>query len=158
MPVRVLKAYDFHRWARGEGLSDDKLCESTREIESGLVDARLGGFLIKKRVGADGRGKRGGYRTIVAHRQGDLLVFLHGFDKHDKDNITPKEKKALHKLGDHYLAQSATVLAKAIRDGDIIEVRCHEQDSQERAQLRQAAARQRQHGRPHHARVRRALS
>jgi hypothetical protein len=41
-----------------------------------LVDARLGGFLIKKRVAGFGRGKSGGYRTIVAYRQGDRVVFL----------------------------------------------------------------------------------
>jgi hypothetical protein len=62
MPVRVFKAYDFHRWAKSEGLTDAKLREVALEVENGLVNARLGGFLIKKRVGAQGRGKRGGYR------------------------------------------------------------------------------------------------
>jgi hypothetical protein len=123
MPVRVFKAYDFHRWAQGEGLTDAKLWEAALEIENGLVNARLGGFLIKKRVGADGRGKRGGYRTIVAHRQGDRLVFLHGFDKNDKDNISPREKRALHKLGDYYMTFSDAALSRMVRDGAIIEVR-----------------------------------
>jgi hypothetical protein len=132
MPVRVFKDCEFHRWARSEGLADAKLCEAAREIEDGLVDARLGGFLVKKRVGAHGRGKRGGYRTIVAHRQGDRLVFLHGFDKNDKDNISSREKKALHKLGDEYMAFRDADLSGMVRDGLIIEVRCNEQNSQER--------------------------
>jgi hypothetical protein len=132
MRVRVFKDYEFHRWAKSEGLTDAKLCEAALEIENGLVNARLGGFLIKKRVGADGRGKRGGYRTIVAHRQGDRLVFLHGFDKNEKDNISPREKKALHKLGDHYMAFRDADLSRIVREGLIIEVRCHEQNSQER--------------------------
>jgi hypothetical protein len=114
MPVRVFKAYDFHRWAQGEGLTDAKLWEAALEIENGLVSARLG---------ADGRGKRGGYRTIVAHRQGDRLVFLHGFDKNDKDNISPREKRALHKLGDYYMTFSDAALSRMVRDGAIIEVR-----------------------------------
>jgi hypothetical protein len=130
MPVRVFKDHVFHRWAKGEGLTDADLCEAVAEIEKGLIDARLGGFLVKKRVGAAGRGKRGGYRTIVAHRQGDRLVFLHGFDKHDKDNISPKEKKALHKLGDQYM--SFRDLSELVKDGSIIEVACHEQDPSER--------------------------
>ena len=50
-------------------------------IESGLVDARLGGFLVKKRIAGFGRGKSGGYRTIIAHRQGDRVVFVHGFPR-----------------------------------------------------------------------------
>jgi hypothetical protein len=132
MPVRVFKAYDFHRWAKSEGLTDAKLWEAALEIENGLVNARLGGFLIKKRVGGQGRGKRGGYRTIVAHRQGDRLVFLHGFDKNDKDNISPREKEALHKLGDCYMTFSDAALSRTVRDGGIIEVRRHEQNPQER--------------------------
>ncbi len=132
MPVRVFKDYEFHCWAKDEGLTDTRLCRAAFEIENGLVDARLGGFLLKKRVGAEGRGKRGGYRTIVAHRQGDRLVFLHGFDKHDKDNITPREKQALHKLGDHYMTFRDADMSKLVQDGSIIEVICHEQDSPKR--------------------------
>jgi hypothetical protein len=130
--MRVFKDYEFHRWAKGEGLADADLCAAAREIESGLIDARLGGFLIKKRVGAAGRGKRGGYRTILAHRQGDRLVFLHGFDKHDKDNITPKEKKALHKLADHYMTFSDDEMSEMAEDETIFEVTCDEQDPAER--------------------------
>jgi hypothetical protein len=94
MPLWVLKDFEFHRWAEGEGLTDAKLRQAALEIENGLVNARLGGFLVKKRVRAAGRGKRGGYRTIVAHRQGDRLVFLHGFDKNEKDNISSREQEA----------------------------------------------------------------
>jgi len=49
MAIRVLKNKQFARWARSERLTDKKLCAAVHEIESGLVDARLGGFLIKKR-------------------------------------------------------------------------------------------------------------
>lgn len=129
MAVRVFKDFEFHRWARDEELADDSLCEAASEIEEGLIDARLGGFLIKKRVGAAGRGKRSGYRTIVAHRQGDRLIFLHGFAKNEKETITKKEKKALHKIGDEYMAFRDAQLAKMVREELIIEVRCHEQNS-----------------------------
>jgi hypothetical protein len=54
-----LKDPAFHRWARQEGASDGALCKAAEEIEDGLVDARLGGFLIKKRVARTGEGKRG---------------------------------------------------------------------------------------------------
>jgi hypothetical protein len=55
-----LKDPAFHRWARQEGVSDGALCKAAEEIEDDLVDARLGGFLIKKRVARTGEGKRGG--------------------------------------------------------------------------------------------------
>jgi hypothetical protein len=122
MPVLVLKDFAFHRWAKRESVADANLCEAADEIESGLVNARLGGFLIKKRVGAFGRGKRGGYRTIVAHRQGDRLVFLHGFG----NDISSKEEKALRKLGDEYMAYSGAKLSKQVQERLIVEVKYHE--------------------------------
>jgi hypothetical protein len=92
----------------------------------------LGGFLITKRVGSTGRGKRGGYRTIIAHRRGSRLVFLHGFGKSEKENISKKEKIALLRLGDHYMAFSDAEMTKLVREGLSIEVACHEPDTEER--------------------------
>jgi hypothetical protein len=129
MPVRVFKDVEFHRWAKGEGITDVKLCAAADEIESGLINARLGGVLIKKRVGAFGRGKRGGFRAIAAHRQGERLVFLHGFVKNEKDDISPTEEKALRKLGDEYMAYSNAELSKLVQERLIVEVRCDEQNS-----------------------------
>ncbi|WP_246663180.1 type II toxin-antitoxin system RelE/ParE family toxin [Rhizobium sp. WL3] len=76
------------------------LCVDAKEIEDGLVDARLGGFLLKKRVAAPGRGKSGSYRTIVGHRQADRLIFVHGFAKNEADHVKKSEKTALRKLCD----------------------------------------------------------
>ena len=95
MSVRVFKDIEFDDWARRDGPTDRMLCEAADEIEMGLVDARLGGFLLKKRVAAPGRGKRGGYRTNLAHWQGGALVFFLRFSQKQKVNITTKEKRAL---------------------------------------------------------------
>jgi hypothetical protein len=124
LTVRVFKDLEFHDWARDEGVSDAVLCTAAAEIENGLVDARLGGFLIKKRVAAPGRGKRGGYRTIAAHRQDNRLFFLHGFAKNEKDNITKNEKKALQMLGEQYMNFVDTVLAQQITENLIVEIVC----------------------------------
>jgi hypothetical protein len=122
--VRVFKDCDFDDWAKDEGVTDEKLSEAAAEVEKGLIDARLGGFLIKKRLGAPGQGKRGGYRTIIAHRQGDRLVFLHGFCKNEQENISKKEKAALHKLGDFYMEFSGEKLSEQVRKELIIEIEC----------------------------------
>ena len=98
-----------------------------------MINARLGGFLIKKRIAAPGRGKSGGYRVIIAYRHSDRLVFLHGFNKNEKDNISRKEKAALQRLGEQYLAYRDAEMSELARKGLIIEVRCHEPNSQERA-------------------------
>ena len=132
MPVRVFKDLEFDDWARRDGPTDRMPCEAAGEIEKGIVDARLGGFLLKKRVAAPGRGKRSGYRTILAHRQGDRLVFLHGYAKNEKNDITKKEKSALLKLGGVYMGYDEARLSRMVAKGLIVEIRCHEQDPQKR--------------------------
>jgi hypothetical protein len=113
----------FDKWARKAGLSHDAIRKAASEIEQGLVDARLGGFLIKKRVGRENEGKRGGYRTIVAHRQGDRMIFLYGFAKNETDNISKKERQVLAKLGDVYMDKSSSDIAKMLDLQLIKEVR-----------------------------------
>jgi hypothetical protein len=51
---------------RKTGLPEDALCDAVSEMTRGLVDADLGGGVIKKRIALPGQGKRGGARTIVA--------------------------------------------------------------------------------------------
>ncbi|MGF9693007.1 type II toxin-antitoxin system RelE/ParE family toxin [Rhizobium sp. 0TCS1.26] len=130
--MRILKDLEFSHWAAQYGVTDALLCRAAIEIEAGLIDARLGGFLIKKRLAAPGRGKRGGFRTILGHRQGDRLIFVHGFAKNETDNITTKEREALRKLCDIYMLADDRTLAKMIGLNQILEIECHEQDFNQR--------------------------
>ena len=50
----ILKRKDFARWQSGEKLPDAALCKAVQEMESGLIDADLGGSLYKKRVARPG--------------------------------------------------------------------------------------------------------
>ena len=125
--MSVLKRKDFARWQAGERLPDDALCKAVREMEDGLIDADLGGSLFKKRVARPGSGKSGGYRTVLSARIGDRYVFLHGFAKNNKGNITQDEKKALQFAGKLFLALSAADLRKALQAGVLIEVHCVQQ-------------------------------
>ncbi|MBN9475056.1 MAG: hypothetical protein ABS43_31140 [Bordetella sp. SCN 67-23] len=123
----ILKRKDFARWQASEKLPDASLCGAVKEMESGLIDADLGGFLYKKRVARLGSGKSGGYRTLLSARMGRRYVFLHGFPKSDKADITQDEKKALQFAGKVFLELSDEALAKALRSRVLTEVRC-EQD------------------------------
>lgn len=98
-----------------------------REIEAGLVDAHLGGFLLKKRIGIDGRGKSGGLRSILAHRQADRVVFLYVFGKNERDNLTEREKLALSELGDEYMRLTVDRLNHLVSTGILLEVMCDDQ-------------------------------
>ncbi|CAN7630077.1 type II toxin-antitoxin system RelE/ParE family toxin [Neorhizobium tomejilense] len=130
--MRVLKDVEFNNWAIEYGVTDEMLCVAAKEIEDGLVEARLGGFLLKKRVAAPGRGKSGSYRTIVGHRQADRLIFVHGFAKNETDNIKRNEKAALRKLCDVYMGADDKKLAEMIKKNTILEIECNEPDTEER--------------------------
>ena len=125
--MTVFKRKDFARWQAGEKLPDAALCKAVQEMEAGLVDADLGGFLYKKRVARPGGGKSGGYRTLLSAKIGDRYVFLHGFPKSDKANITQGEKKALQFAGKVFLELSGQALSQALKSGVLLEVHC-EQD------------------------------
>lgn len=125
--TRIFKRRDFARWQTGERLPDTVLCKAVREMESGLVDADLGGLLYKKRVARPGSGKSGGYRTLLAARIGSRYVFLHGFPKSTTANITREEKRALQFAGKVFLELPVGNLSKALQSGVLLEVRC-EQD------------------------------
>jgi len=126
--LNILKRKDFARWQVSEKLSDAALCKAVQEMESGLIDADLGGHLYKKRVARLGTGKSGGYRTVLSARIGHCYVFLHGFPKSDKANITRDEKKALQYAGKVFLELSAKELEKALQAGVLLEVCCDKQN------------------------------
>src|ERR1035437_3114711 len=89
--MKVFKTRWFARCARQEGLPDDSLLEAIERAERGLVDADLGGGVIKQRVARAGRGRSGGYRLLVAWRGGERAVFLYGFAKRERENIDEDE-------------------------------------------------------------------
>ena len=115
------------RFAEREGLEDAALCEAVRRAGEGLIDADLGGGIIKQRITRKGGGRSGGFRTTVLFRQGELAFFVHGFAKSDRDNLRRKELSGLRSLADQYLGLDAAGLAAAQATGTIIEVECNDQ-------------------------------
>ncbi len=120
--MRTFKTKWFHRWAAKEGLPDSALLSAVLEMESGLVDANLGGHIMKKRVALPSRGKRGSTRTLVAYLQGNTAFFLYGFAKNERTDIGRKELKALKLLADQYLNYRPTTLNRVIKTGELLEV------------------------------------
>ena len=120
--MRVFKSKWFQKWATGEGVDNKALQSAVEEMESGLIDARLGGHVVKKRVALPGRGKRGGSRTLVVYQQADKAFFVYGFAKNERANISNKELKALKLLATELLSFTKQALVKAIKAGELIEV------------------------------------
>lgn len=119
--MRVFKTKWFSRFARKERLSDAKLVAAVREVEHGLQDGDLGGHLVKKRMARAGAGERGGYRTILVYRRGNRVVFLYGFAKNEKDNLSPVELQEYQKAAQLYLRLSEADIGKALEEIDYVE-------------------------------------
>lgn len=124
----IYKTKVFKRWARKEGLSDKQIWTAVAEMQDGLYDADLGGGLFKKRIANAGRGKSGGFRTLVATNKGDRWIFVYGFAKNEKGNIDRDELEALKRLSKFLLAMTPQALAKAKVAMELIEVEENAQD------------------------------
>jgi hypothetical protein len=121
--VRIFKLKSFARFTKRERIADVSLCEAIEQAERGLVDADLGGGLIKQRVARAGQGKRGGYRMLIAFRSKLRAVFLFGFAKNESDNIDDDQLATLRETAALWLAADAQKIERAIKDGLLIEVR-----------------------------------
>ena len=124
--MRIFKNRPFSKWASTEGLNDALLLAAVDEMERGLIDANLGGHVVKKRVAVGGQGKSGGMRTLLAYRVGDKAFFVYGFAKSARANISADELRALKYLAKELLSYSDRALAKAIKSGALIEVKSDE--------------------------------
>ncbi|MGB5707247.1 MAG: type II toxin-antitoxin system RelE/ParE family toxin [Arenicellales bacterium] len=120
--MRTFKTKWFHRWAAKEGLSDTALAAAVQEMESGLVDAQLGGHVVKKRVALPGRGKSSSTRTLLAYQAGSKALFVYGFAKNERANIGDKELKALKMLAMELLDYQSAAMRKATKAGELVEI------------------------------------
>lgn len=122
--MRIFKTKPFARFADHEGIEDAALCDAVRRAEQGLVDADLGGGVIKQRIARPGQGKSGGFRSILLFRHGERSFFAYGFAKSDRGNIRKDELKAFRKLADEMLRLDDEALQAAMANGTIMEVIC----------------------------------
>jgi hypothetical protein len=120
--MHVYATRSFRRFQRKEKIADATLFDAVARADDGLIDADLGGGLIKQRVARKGQGKRGGYRTILAYRSGERAVFLYGFAKNQRDNIGADELEDWREIGSSLLRASLEAIERAIADDELTEV------------------------------------
>ena len=118
----IYKTRHFARWAQKSGLHDSLLEMAVLEIRRGLLEADLGGGIVKKRIALPGRGKRGSTRTLLATNRNDRWFFVFGFEKNERENISKNELAALKKLAKNLLDLTAVQIAAATREGSLVEV------------------------------------
>lgn len=106
MALRIFVTKHFDRYARKAEVSDQALVDAVMRAERGLVDAQLGGLMIKQRIARRGQGRSGGYRTVIVYRKGDLAVFIFAFAKSDQANLSDRELISLQGLADYFASLS----------------------------------------------------
>jgi hypothetical protein len=112
----------FGKWAKKNKIPPQELSKSMNEVVSGTFEAKLGGHLFKKRIAKTGKGKRGSFRTIICFKQNNRAVYLHGFSKKSKANISDNELKSLKVLASILLNMDNKELQIAISSGVLVEV------------------------------------
>lgn len=122
MRMRIFKTKPFVRFTRKAGLRDSALREAIERAVRGLVDADLGGGVLKQRIAREGGGRSGGFRTIILFRAGAHCFFVHGFAKNERDNIGPEELAAFRLLAAEMLALDDAAIARALAASVLTEV------------------------------------
>jgi len=120
--MQIFKTRWLARFARHERITDESLREAIARADRGLIDADLGGGLIKQRVARQGQGRSGGYRMMIAYREKDRAVFFYGFPKSERENIDRDELLTMREIAAEFLARNSEQIAEAIRNEKLEEV------------------------------------
>lgn len=96
--------------------------EAIARAQSGLIDADLGGGVIKQRVARPGKGKSGGYRTLILFRRGDRAIFAFGFAKSARANISKADLALLREAAAEALEWNGEELGRLVAAGTLVEI------------------------------------
>ena len=118
--LQVLATKSFSKWMRKNKIAHQEFFIAAAEMAQGLIDADLGGHVVKKRVAVGGRGRRSGARTIVATNFGNKWIYIFGFEKNERSNIDISELKALQELAKTLLELNIDKTSAAILHGELI--------------------------------------
>ena len=126
--MRAFRTKPFNRFAASNGIDDDELCDAVRRARRGLVDADLGGGVIKQRLARPGQGRAGGFRCIILFRRTGNAFFVHGYAKRDRAGIGPEELRAFRLLASHMLGLDDRAIRAAMTNETITEFTCNAED------------------------------
>jgi len=122
MRVRIFKNKWFHRFANKEGITDSELKEIVKQLENGQFYADLGGEVYKMELARKGKGKHGGYRSIVIFKSEFRSFFVYGFPKSKRDNIGEKELKIFKGKAKDYLSFTDEQISQLLKNEMFIEI------------------------------------
>jgi hypothetical protein len=120
--MRILKNTWFSHFAQKENIDDKTLKDMVNQLEKGQFDANLGGGVYKQRIARSGKGKAGGYRTILFFKKNKAAFFVYGFAKSNQANISKSELEDFKKLAGYMLSMTDEQINMEIKAGRYIEV------------------------------------
>lgn len=124
--MRVFKTRAFAKFATKQHITDTQLLEAIQRAENGLIDANLGGNIIKQRIARSGQGKSGGYRSLIFYRINHNHFFVVGFAKSDQENISTTDLASLKLLAQQYETYQIEHIELLLQTGALIEVQQNE--------------------------------
>jgi hypothetical protein len=125
--MRVFKNAWFVKFARKAHIRDEELLSAVRRAQDGLIDADLGGEVIKQRIARQGQGKSSGYRSLILFRKGSRAVFAFAFAKNVQANIGAADERDLKAAAKIVLSLSDAEMDELVRRKVMQEVKDHEQ-------------------------------
>ncbi len=120
--LSVYKGKAFIRFAKKARIADADLWKAAQLANDGLVDADMGGGVIKQRIARTGEGKSGGSRSIILFKKNRRAVYIYGFEKKDVANIDRRELEAFRDLAEVILGYSDAEMEQRVKDGALFHV------------------------------------
>jgi len=111
--MRVFKNKSVTKFAVKNRISDSDLLAAVERANQGLVDADLGGGVIKQRLARRGQGKSGGFRTVILFKTRQRAIFVIGFAKNNQ-------------AASFFLELSESAIDAIVATGEFVEVIAHE--------------------------------
>ena len=124
--MEILSTKWFKKWSKKSNLKNQDLLEAVNSLKDGLSVVDLGNHLFKIRIKRERSGKSSGFRTIVVYQEGDKVIFLYGFGKSEKDNISKSELQYFKKLGNDLLVLNKDQLKQFTKTEILFDIKVEE--------------------------------
>lgn len=120
--MRILKTNGFTKFAKKERITDRMLRDTVKEIANGLKGSPQGSSVYKQRVARPGKGKSGGFRTMIVFRKEDRVIFIEGYAKNEQSTLSPVELKVVRKFATELLKWTDRELDALVKQGVLQEI------------------------------------
>lgn len=123
--MRIFLTKSFDRFAKKQEIEDSTLRDAVDRANNGLIDADLGGGVIKQRIARRNKGRSTGFRSIILFRSGKDAFFVYGFAKGKRSNLRQDELEAVKLLADQMFGYNEAKLSKLLDCNELREVKHH---------------------------------